>query len=147
MKQSLTFAALVLSLLWATSVHAGPQVIAGVPQLIETSSILSSNVVPDGSRYYRANPTSTAAVAITFPVGALAVRIENEDATNVALIKFIRHGKVVTAAELTAPADNTWSEVQPIPVSTALTFDIRRSVGLIYDKAAGTSAITFRFID
>lgn len=108
---------------------------------------LSPSLVADGSRYYRDAVTGTTGTWVAFPSGGLATSIENEDGTNALLIQFVRHNQVGADAELTAPADETWSEVQVIPPGETLVFDIKRSRGFIWDRAAGSGAFTSRLID
>lgn len=114
---------------------------------VQASAVLSENIVADGSRYYRDAVTGTTGTYVAFPVGGLACSIYNEDETNALFVKFIRHNNIGASEELTAPPDATWVEVQPIPAGETLVFDIRRSVGFVWDRAAGSGAFTVRLID
>lgn len=111
------------------------------------ASVRNPSVVPDGSRYYRDATTGTTGTAVTFPAQPASVSIYNEDGTNALLVRFLRVGDAVTAAELAAPSDSTWTEVQSIPAGSTLVFDVRNSPGFIWDRAAGTGAFTVRLID
>jgi len=101
----------------------------------------------DGTRYLRRSSVTTTAVAVSFPDGGFSVSIYNEDESNALLVQVVRQGVAASAAELTAPADNTWTEVQSIPAGATFVFDVRRASGLIMDRAAGSGAVTIRLID
>lgn len=114
---------------------------------VRAAGILHPQVVADGSRYYRDAVTGTTGLAIRFPAGGQSVLIYNEDTTNALLVQFVRFNVIPTAAELSVPADETWTEVQSIPAGETIVFDVRRSSGMIYDRAAGNGAVTIRLID
>lgn len=125
-------------------------------------AILNEKIVFDGTRYYRQASQGTDSTIVMFPANSGALEIENEDTANALLVRVIRSSESlttinendphVTAGELTAPPDATWSQVQPIPggsttAERTITFDVRKAVGVIIDRAAGTGAVTLRLID
>jgi hypothetical protein len=114
---------------------------------LEAASTLNPSIVPDGARYFRRAVTGQTGTAETFPAGVLSVIIENEDATNDLLIRFTRNGLPVANAELTAPADATWSEVIPIPPGRAFLFDVAGSPGFVWDRAGGSGAFNVVLVD
>jgi len=125
------------------------------PTMAMAEGTLHPSIVPDGSHYYRQAVQGTDATTVTFPGNAMSAEIENE-ASVALLVRFTRSTEGVDAinedihvsdGELTDPPDSKWSQVQSIPAETAITFDVRRSRGLIADRASGSGAFTIRLID
>lgn len=121
----------------------------------QATDSLSPSVVSDGTCYYRDAAAGTTARGVAWQSQTLSLLVKNEGATDL-LVKFIRRLDASgnntifdpdTPGELTAPADRTWSEVQVIGSGKSLVFDVRRSRGLVYDRASGSGAVTFRVID
>lgn len=114
------------------------------PERAEAEGVRSTIAVPSLTGYYRDAAMAQTGIAVDFGGRSFAVWIDNEDGSNALLVKFIESG-TVTAAELTAPSDATVSDVQSIPASRSVSFPDLHAVGLIYDRAAGTGAVTVRW--
>lgn len=110
----------------------------------EAEAVRSTVAVPSGSGYYRDAAMAQTGLAVDFAGRSFAVWVDNEDASNALLVRIVESG-TVAAAELTAPADATVSDVQSIPASRSVSFPDMHAVGLIYDRAAGTGGITVRW--
>lgn len=111
------------------------------------STSMPETAVEDGGRYMRRSSVGTTGLAVKFKAPGSGLVVHNEDDTNRLLIKIVRDQKTPTSEELDAPADNTWTEVQPIPAGETWTFDVRKSPGFIIDREAGTGAAEFRILD
>lgn len=117
--------------------------LCSMPDPVQAETGRHSSAVPSGTGYFRDAAMSTTGLALDFGSRSFRVSVLNEDSSNALLVRFVETG-AVTAAELTAPADATVSDVQSVPATSEVSFPVH-ALGLIYDRAAGTGAVTVRW--